>query len=320
MTEELQMGRKTLRQLIKETDSLVFAPCVYDCSSARALEMTGYSAMMLSSGEYSLAINGVVDYGFTSLTELEFIVSRITATCSLPLAVDIEDGFGGPLAVYRTCKRLARVGAAAVQLEDAGDMEDTTGLLSREKYYAKVRAALEALEGTDCMLIARTNADPATQLDEACERMRVCHEMGAEITTVVKLSNYEDAKYVAQRVPGWKMYPDVKAHGGIPEVTVEQIVPLGYKFMTTHFVLKAAMEGMLEHAIQNYKDQNVIYTFTHAPATGVMDFSATPFWEPQKYTALENKFTGEDKEYTIVGGAVEEFPEGFTKIDIKDRF
>ena len=314
------MGRKMLKQLLQETDGCVFAPCVYDCSSARALEMAGYQAMMFSSGEYSLAINGVVDYGFTSLAELEYMVSRITATCTLPLAVDIEDGFGGPLAVYRTCKRLARVGASAVQLEDAGDMEDSVGLLPREKYYAKVAAALEGLKGTDCILIARTNADPTTELDEACERMRVCHEMGAEMTTVVKLSNLEDAKYVAQRVPGWKMYPDVKAPGGIPEVRIEEIIPLGYNYMTTHFTLKAAMEGMLEHAKQNLKDQNVIYTFTNAPATGVMDFSATPFWEPQKYMELESSFTKEAKEYTIVGGAVDEFPEGYVKIDIKDRF
>ena len=147
--------RKTLRQLMQESDRCIFAPCVYDCSSARAMEMAGYEALMFSSGEYSLAGSGVVDYGFSGLSDLEWMVGRITATCSLPLAVDIEDGFGGPLAVYRTCKRLARLGAAAVQLEDAGDMEETTGLMPREQYYAKVRAALEALEGTDTEAIKR---------------------------------------------------------------------------------------------------------------------------------------------------------------------
>ena len=103
--------RKTLRQLMQESDRCIFAPCVYDCSSARAMEMAGYEALMFSSGEYSLAGSGVVDYGFSGLSDLEWMVGRITATCSLPLAVDIEDGFGGPLAVYRTCKRLARLGA-----------------------------------------------------------------------------------------------------------------------------------------------------------------------------------------------------------------
>ena len=99
------MSRITLRQLCQETEGTIFAPCVYDCSSARALEMAGYKALMFSSGEFSLAINGVVDYGFTGLSDLEWMVGRITNTCTLPLAVDIEDGFGGPLAVYRTCKR-----------------------------------------------------------------------------------------------------------------------------------------------------------------------------------------------------------------------
>ena len=196
-----------------------------------------------------------------------------------------EDGFGGPLAVYRTCKRLARLGAAAVQLEDAGDMEETTGLMPREQYYAKVRAALEALEGTDTMLIARTNADPKTQLEEGCERLRHCHEMGAELTMLVKLSTYEDAKFVAAHVPGWKAYPDVKAPGGVPEITNAQARALGFRFMTTHFVLKAAMD-----------------------------------WEPQKYAELENRFTGGSKEYTIVGNAVDPFPEGYRSVELKDRF
>ena len=62
--------RKTLRQLMQESDRCIFAPCVYDCSSARAMEMAGYEALMFSSGEYSLAGSGVVDYGFSGLSEI----------------------------------------------------------------------------------------------------------------------------------------------------------------------------------------------------------------------------------------------------------
>ena len=312
-------SRKTLRQLLEETERCFLMPCVYDCASARAMEMCGYEALMLSGGEVSLAMNGVIDYGFTGLTDLEWVVSRVSETVSIPLCADIEDGFGGPLAVYRSARRLAAAGAAAIQLEDAGDMEDSTGLLPREAYYAKVRAAVEALEGTDCLLIARTNADPATQLDEACARMAMAHELGAPITTIVKLGNYDDAAYAAERVPGWKMYPDVRAYNGVPAVTAEQLTPLGYKFMTTHFTLKAAMEGMLEHGRENYAKQDVAYTFTHAPATGLMDFSATPFFDPQGYMELESGFSGNSKTYTIVGGAVEPYPEGFKRVNVKDR-
>ena len=159
------MAKKSLRQVLQEATHCVVAPCVYDCASARAVEMVGFPAMMLSGGEVSIAMNGVIDYGFTNLTDLEWITSRISQTSGIPLAADIEDGFGGPLAVYRAARRMAMAGAKALQLEDSSDMEESTQLLPREKYYEKVRAALAALKGSDCILIARTNADPATELD-----------------------------------------------------------------------------------------------------------------------------------------------------------
>ena len=314
------MAAKKLGDLLASAKSCIVAPCVYDCASARAVEMVGFKAAMLSGGELSLAMNGVVDYGFTNLTDIEWMVSRISRTSPLALAADIEDGFGGPLAVYRACKRLASAGAQALQLEDSSDMEESTNLLPREKYYAKIKAAVAALKGTSCLLIARTNADPATQLDEGCERCKKSVELGAQMSTVVKLSNLKDARYVAKKVPGWKMYPDVKGKDGVPEVTVEEIYPLGFNFMTMHYLLKAAMDGMLEHGKQNFKQQGVLYTIDKKDATGVRGDSATPLFDPQSYMELEGRFTGDKKEYTIVGNQVDAFPKGFVRTKIEDRF
>jgi methylisocitrate lyase len=292
------MAKQSLRQLLLESKECIVAPCVYDCASARAVEMVGFKAMMLSGGEVSVAMNGVIDYGFSNLTDIEWITSRITQTSPLPLAADIEDGFGGPLAVYRAAKRMAMAGATALQLEDSSDMEESTLLLPREKYYAKVRAALAGLEGTDCILIA----------------------LGAQMTTVVKLTNLADAKYVAARVPGWKMYPDVAGKNGVAEVTVEDIYPLGFNFVTMHYTLKAAMDGMLEHGKRNVVQHGSLYTCDKVDATGIMGCSASPLFDPQGYMRLEGEFSGKNKEYTIVGNEVEEYPEGFVKTPIRDRF
>ncbi|BBB14535.1 isocitrate lyase/PEP mutase family protein [Sphingopyxis sp. FD7] len=313
------MADKSLFRLLDRSDHCIVAPCVYDCASARAVELVGFEAMMLSGGEVSIAMNGVIDYGFTNLTDVEWITSRISQTSAIPLAADIEDGFGGPLAVYRSARRLAMAGAKALQLEDASDMEESTGLLPREKYYEKVKAALAALEGSDCFLIARTNADPETEMDEGCERMRMAHELGAQMTTVVKIGTLDHAKHVAQKVPGWKMFPDVRDIDGKPAVTVDQIYPLGFNLMTMHYTLKAAMDGMLEHGLHNVKQQGCHYTCQKVDATGVMGMSATPLFDPQSYMELENRFTGGGKEYTIVGNKVEEFPEGFVRTAIEDR-
>ncbi len=145
-------SKKTLRQILAESSQCFLVPCVYDCASNHAVEMCGFPVSLLSGGETSISMNGVIDYGFTGLTDLEWVVSRVSQTSSIPLIADIEDGFGGPLAVYRAAKRLSRAGAAAIQLEDSADMEESMKLLPRAKYLAKVRAALDALRAQTVFL------------------------------------------------------------------------------------------------------------------------------------------------------------------------
>ena len=313
------MTPKSLSEVLTTTDHCIVAPCVYDCASMRAVEMVGFEAAMLSGGEVSIAMNGVIDYGFSNLTDIEWMCSRVSQTSAIPLAADIEDGFGGPLAVYRSTKRMIAAGAQALQLEDSGDMENSTTLLPREKYYEKVRAALAAMEGTDCFLIARTNADPETEMEEGCERMRAAVEMGAKMSTVVRISTLDHAKVVSEKVPGWKMFPDVRDIDGKPGVTVDQIYPLGFNFLTMHYLLKAAMDGMLEHGLRNYAQQGCHYTCQKQDATKIMGMSATPLFDSHSYMELESRFGGQKKDFTIVGNAVEDFPDGFVRTRIDDR-
>ncbi|WP_322071888.1 isocitrate lyase/PEP mutase family protein [Paraburkholderia bannensis] len=314
------MKKQSLRDLLSQADHCILTPCVYDAASARAVELVGFEAMMFSSGEFSCAANGLFEYGFNNVSDVEWMVNRITQTSPLPLAVDIEDGYGGPLAVYRACKRMVRAGATAIQLEDGGHPENPLELLPREDYLAKVRAAVEALEGTDCLLIARTNADPKTQLDEAVRRCVASHELGAEMTTVVRLSNLEDARYVGERVPGWKMYPDASAKNGVVDVSVDDVYSLGFNFMTIHYLLKAAMDGMLEHGLKNFQQQNCLYTNSKVDATGIPGESATPLFEPNAFMAFEARFTGKQKTYRIGDHEMAPFPEQFVKTPVSKRF
>ena len=296
-------SKKTLKQILDESKGCFLVPCVYDCASNHAVEMCGFPVSLLSGGETSIAMNGVIDYGFTGLTDLEWVVSRVSQTSSIPLIADIEDGFGGPLAVYRSARRLSRAGAAAIQLEDSADMEESTRLLPREKYLAKVRAALDALEGTDCLLIARSNAD------------RLCPPFLREKVRLVRTNLFQAVTGSFDIITAEKG-PDGKYR---PSVTMEELTELGFVMCSTHYTLKAAMEGMLEHGLQNYKNQDVTYTFSTAPATGMESFSASGMFDPQAYMKLENRYTSGDKEYTIVGHKVEDYPEGFVRPDVKER-
>lgn len=324
-------SKKKLRQVLEESKGCFLVPCVYDCASNHAVEMCGFPVSLLSGGEVSISMNGVIDYGFTSLTDLEWVVSRVSQTSAIPLIADIEDGFGGPLAVYRAAKRLSAAGAAAIQLEDSADMEESTKILPRDKYMAKVRAALDALEGTDCLLIARSNADPSDpeQMKEGCERLQEAIDIGASkgqyvIAMMVLVGNEKEAAEMAKIVTGPKIFADVRAAKGEdghyhPSVTMEELTKLGFVMCSSHYTMKAAMEGMLEHGLENYKNQSVAYTFETAPASKIESFSASGMFDPQAYLKLENSFTHGSKEYTIVGHQVEDYPEGFVRPDIKER-
>lgn len=319
-------SKKSLKQILSESKKCFLVPCVYDCASARAVEMCGFPVMLLSGGEVSISRNGVIDYGFTNLTDLEEVISRVTETSSIPLIADIEDGFGGPLAVYRSAKRLAAAGAAALQLEDAGDMEETTSILSREKFMAKVRAAIDALKGTGCMLIARTNAEPDNpeEMKEGCLRLQQALDEGADLAMMVKVGNMQQAAEMAKIVTGPKIWADVRAvkkdGKWVPAATMDEMDKLGFVMCSSHYTMKAAMEGMLEHGLKNFADQSVAYTFATAPATGIESFSASALYDPQDYMKLEAEFTKENKEYTIVGHQVEDYSrEKFHSSDIRDR-
>ena len=194
-----------------------------------------------------------------------------------------------------------------------------------------MRAALSALEGTDCLLIARSNANPEdpAQMREGCERLQEAIDIGAAmgqtvIAMMVLVGTAAQAAEMAKIVTGPKIFADVRAAKGPdghyhPTVTMAELTPLGFVMCSSHYTMKAAMEGMLEHGLANFRDQSVAYTFENAPASGIESFSASGMFDPQAYMTLENSFTQGDKEYTIVGHQVEDYPEQFKRFDITER-
>ena len=288
--------RTTLRELMEK--ECVLAPCVYDCASARAAEMSGFNAIFLSGAELSMAMDGMPDIGVLNLEELLWMTRRITEISPLPLTVDIEDGFGGPLNVYRTCENMVRAGAMGVLLEDEnapGFVRSVveSNLLPRKEYLAKVKAAVDALEGTDCLLMARTNVaiDTPDGMDEAIGRALDAFELGADMVVINRLKNLSAAREVANRVPGWKVYPDLNQDSGMPPVRIEEIESLGYRYVTMHYMLKAAMAGMLEWGDRNFADKNNLYSLNQTPR-GIAGQSAQPFFNPQQWLDFEARYTG----------------------------
>lgn len=263
--------KKTFREQL--STGQVFAPCVFDCMSARVAEYCGYDGLMLSGGLTARSMSGYPDLGIMSLDELVWVTNRITSVCDLPLVIDAENGMGeGPLNAYRCAHRLAKAGAKGLTIEDTtgirgwGRMSSNNELqqLEREEVWlAKIRAAKEATKGTDCIIIARTESLPILGLDGAIERCVKAEQAGADMTVIVMIKTLEQCKRISERVHGWKMYPDLFSHDGIPDVELDDVAKLGFNFVTMHALGKGAFYGMIDFGLHNFKNKSSVYSDMH---------------------------------------------------------
>ena len=263
---------------------LTFTPCVWDCYSAKAAEIAGFDAMLLSGASLGFSLAGVPDIGLHNQEELIWATDRIADYSPLPLVVDADDGFGDTINAYRTCRRLAKAGAGALTLEDTpnlrgsgrfgADMSAATRagkvdgnvshpVVSQHLWLSKIKAALEACAGTDCVVIARTEAKLELGLDEAIERCVKAVELGAEMTFILALRTIEECQKVAKALPGWKMFGDVETINGVPFVRLEDIEPLGFNLVTMHYLEKGSMFGMLDYGKHVFKDRTTAYADDH---------------------------------------------------------
>lgn len=241
------MSKKiTLREMME--NGVVVAPTVYDCLSAKMVEEAGFGAMCLSGAEMAAAYMGLPDIGLITMSELEDNVRRITNSSSLPMIVDIDTGFGNELNTILTCRRIAAAGAMAVHLEDQTFPKRCGHLRGKEviafdDYISKVRAAADELRGTDCMLIARTDAFNVLGKEEAIRRANAAIDAGADCTLVEGTETLEAIEDIGRRVKGWKMFGMASA-GASPKVTAGQLTEWGYRLITLHYTQWGAIEGM----------------------------------------------------------------------------
>lgn len=244
---------KTLREVM--TEQAVFSPCVYDCITAKIVENTGFKAMCLSGSSVAASFCGVPDIGLVSLEDLTEIISRIAAVSGIPMIVDIDTGFGNELNTIRTCERVAAAGAMAVHLEDQTFPKRCGHLNGKEiipakDYFRKIRAAADALKGTDCLLIARTDSYHLCGVKESIYRNLGALEAGADITFTEGTGTIRDIELLAKEVPGWKMF-DMLVKGASPKVSFEDLVDYGYRLVTAPAISTGGATVGIKEAAQS---------------------------------------------------------------------
>src|SRR4051812_21836655 len=96
----------------------VLVPGAANALTARIIEDLGFEAIYVTGAGIANTNFGIPDIGLVTMTEIVDVVAAIADTCSSPLIVDADTGFGNPLNVIRAVRSFERAGANALQFED----------------------------------------------------------------------------------------------------------------------------------------------------------------------------------------------------------
>ena len=322
-------AEKSFFQLLREHEEkkkILWAPCVYDCISAKCAERIGFEALTISSSELAHAFCGVPS-GHMNFEEMLIASSRISASVNIPVLMDAEDGGGYPEAVYRNVKRFAENGIMGVTIEDSCKrtvgvppviggprrevVEVGTPFLDADLWATNVKAAVEAVKGTDCMVIARTDCKGSGSkkfegkfgygLEEAIRRAQMGVEAGAAMTMIQNIcypGGRPEWEEIQRRVPGWHVYPDLHSDNGVSDVEdVQELFDLGFQMITCHCFQKGATKGMLEYGRHIFHDRNTIFTENDSFGYPIWQLSPMDFSETDERSQEMIKFYRSMKDY-----------------------
>ncbi|WP_321326150.1 isocitrate lyase/PEP mutase family protein [uncultured Parasphingorhabdus sp.] len=201
----MSLARK-LRTRMQQREIIV-VPGIYDALSAYRTEAAGFEAVFASGSSLAATHLARPDIGLLSLTETSEIVGRITERISIPLLVDVDQGFGNDYTVARTVRLFERAGVAALQMEDQLEVKAADAPLSRplvgtETMVGKIKAARDALVDQDIIISARSDAMSSEGFGAAMDRAHAYAEAGADMIFVESLTRREQMEELVRQLGG----------------------------------------------------------------------------------------------------------------------
>jgi 2-methylisocitrate lyase-like PEP mutase family enzyme len=200
----------------------VLAPGVWDGLSARLAVHAGATALHASGGAIARAA-GQPDLGILGLAEMEARIGEIVEGAGdAPVIADADTGYGGLLNLAHAVRRYARLGVAALHIEDQPfpkrcGLFDGVTVVPEADMLARLRAARATVAAMDGgpLIIARTDAVKPEGLEAAFRRMRAYIEAGADIAFVEGLDDAAAMRAAAAALPGVPqlLNASMSAHG-----------------------------------------------------------------------------------------------------------
>ncbi len=199
MTQPTQGERGAAFRALHEGEPFVI-PNPWDAGSAKVLAALGAKALASTSSGFAFTL-GRRD-GNVSLDEVMAHTASLAQATALPVAIDLENGYGpSPEDAATAVRRAAAAGAVGGSIED---WDAQRGLYALEPATERVAAAADAARSLDFPFTLTARAENHIRghpdLDDTIRRLRAYEEAGADVLFAPGLRSADEIRTVASAV------------------------------------------------------------------------------------------------------------------------
>ncbi|HEV7276320.1 MAG TPA: isocitrate lyase/PEP mutase family protein [Devosiaceae bacterium] len=240
---------KGFRERLRRGGAMLL-PGAANALAARIIADLDFEAVYLSGAGLTNTYLGLPDLAFISLPEIVQHTATIRDAVELPIIVDADTGFGNAINVRHTVRALERAGASAIQLEDQVTPKRCGHFAGKEvvdlgEARSRIRAAVDARQDPNLLIIARTDARATLGFGAAIDRAQAFVEDGADITFVEAPESREEIEAIPQRLAGTPQLVNLVVGGRTPIIAVEELDRMGFSLVLyANVALQGAIHGM----------------------------------------------------------------------------
>lgn len=232
---------------------MVVAPGAHDALTAKIIGKVGFEAVYMTGYGQAASHLGNPDVGLMTMSEMLARASAFVEAAGVPVIADADTGFGNAINVMRTVREYEKAGVAVIQIEDqlmpkkCGHMLGRQ-VISKEEMVGKIKAAVDARQDPDFMIMARTDARTILGIEEAIERGLAYQEAGADIIFIESPESEEEMKMITDAISVYTLANMVEG-GRTPLLTNTRLEELGYNLViyptaSTYVTTKAMLDLM----------------------------------------------------------------------------
>lgn len=265
ITSEQKKQKELAIEFLEYVNDKKIVKCMgaHDSMAALVAKSSDFKILYLSGGALT-ASKGMPDIGLINSTEVAERAREIVRATNLPLLVDIDNGFGGPLNVARTIKEMEEANVAAVQIEDQSmpkkcghlngkQLITTNEMIEKIKMIKKISPSM--------VVVARTDARSVEGMEMALERTKAYEKAGADIIFPEAITKKVEFKEFSNQIK-IPLLANMTEFGKTPYYTANEYEELGYSIViypvTSLRVAAKAYEKAFDTIMEEGTQKNIL--------------------------------------------------------------